>query len=105
MHVIVQHSGWAYGDKSSMRRGVETREVTNKTKINQIVKLGGVVFDDYIEAENYCMRVQYPPGTVGLYPAVRGRFHRTAHIDGLRIYIPVADDATVNAEMESRGRG
>ena len=82
---IVQHSGAGYGNKSGFSRGLEEHMV-NSRQAKRVTACGGLVFDTYVEARDYCEDEMYPEGS-GLYPAAPGRFSKSS-LDGLRIYIP-----------------
>lgn len=85
---VVQHSAYGYNDDTGFRRGLESRRIQNKTERNLITAVGGLIFDDYIAAENFAHGAMYPLGVMGLTPAAQGKFS-PKKIDGLRIYIPV----------------
>ena len=87
---IVQHSGYGYGSNPQFRSGLETRRITTKRQLNQIIGIGGLVFDEYTKAEAETMRLMYPVGYTGLIPIARGSFV-SLQIDGLHLYVPSTD--------------
>ena len=86
-YTLVQHSGYGYGGKPEFMAAVETRQISGK-EIDRVKKVGGVVFDAFHEADEAENRENYPPGVKGIIPRVRGRFHPTAAVDRLKIYLP-----------------
>lgn len=87
-HAIVQHSGYGYGNKSEFQKAVEHRTVSAR-EAQQVKKVGGVLFDDWAEADSFCDRANYPDSSyAGLIPNARGTFSEHK-VDGLAIYIPV----------------
>lgn len=85
-YTLVQHSGYGYGGKLGFRLAVEVRQIEGK-EIERVEKAGGVLFDTFREADEAENRENYPPGVEGIYPRVRGRFHKTK-VDQLAIYLP-----------------
>lgn len=49
--------------------------------------MGGITFDSYADADDFCLDAMYAPDVKGLIPAAQGTFS-DEKIDGLRIYIP-----------------
>lgn len=84
---VVQHSAWGYGRNGEFAHGLETKPVTTKIMQEGILKAGGVLFDDYNEAEDWAHREMYPEHVTGLIPQAPGRF-ADKHIQGLALYIP-----------------
>lgn len=87
---IVQHSGFGYGANPQFEAGVETRILHTKKEENLVTKVGGLLFDSYAKAEDFCEEAMYGSGNDGLIPEVKGTFS-DKEIDGLRIYIPVRE--------------
>lgn len=87
-HTIVQHSAYGYGGDPTFARGLETRQLDTKAEIAKVEKAGGLVFDDYCEAEDFAMDAMYPPEATGFTPMAKGTF-ATVKIDGLAVYVPV----------------
>lgn len=85
-YTIVQHSGFGYGGKVSLRHGLEERQIRTEAKLKRVRNAGGVVFDSYREAYEYAFKEQYR-NTRGMYPNAPGPFS-TVKIDELRLYIP-----------------
>lgn len=87
-YAIVQHSaGAAPRLNPEFAAGLESRGV-NLREATKVVHAGGVVFDSYMEAEDYVEAEQYPPAAgFSLIPQAPGRFSEVA-IDGLPVYIP-----------------
>lgn len=86
-YTIVQHSAWVGKRDPDFQYALETRAVTKKREEDTIRGLGGVVFDDYTEADNWCMDEQYK-GVDGLIAKAPGSFSNVT-IDGLPLYIPL----------------
>lgn len=86
---LVQHSGYGYGGNAGFKYGLETREINNVTDLRKVMKAGGVVFDNYMDAGRAEEELPYKNNS-SLYPKVHGTFSDEM-IDGLRIYIPVRE--------------
>jgi len=86
---IVQHSGWGYGQKPGFEKGLEPREIPTRALRNLVERVGGVVYEDYLEADEAAHELMFPPGHPEhmLYPNFMGTFSEKK-IDGLRIAIP-----------------
>lgn len=87
---LVQHSGYGYANKPGFEHGLETRMIETKTQRKQIVKLGGVIFATYGQAEDAAETFMYPDGVEGMYPKAQGTF-ADFKVDGLRLYLPVRE--------------
>lgn len=87
--VIVQHSGCGYGEKPGFKQGLELRSVDTKTAKMRVLNAGGLLFNTYMEASNFCDDESYPNAKDydGLYPRAPGTFSRHK-IDDLKIYLP-----------------
>lgn len=85
---IVQHSGFGYSEDPTFRQGLEPKLVTKVTEQRLVEQAGGLLFDGYNEAEDFCDTAMYPPGALGLVPQARGTFS-DKEIAGLKIYVPV----------------
>jgi hypothetical protein len=85
---VVQHSGYGYAEKEGFKQATEVRKITNKTELKLVEKVGGLVFDNYLMADEYTERANYPAANGGLHPRASGTFSDKT-IDGLRIYLPV----------------
>ena len=88
-YTLVQHSAFGYKGDRTFARAVEERMLHSQIEIDRVKKAGGLVFDHYPSDEEY--DVNYPEGTNGLVPQVRGTFSDRL-IDGLRIYVPAASE-------------
>lgn len=87
---VVQHSGFGYNGDPTFARGLESRRVTTKAESTRVERVGGLLFDSYGKAEDFCDTAAYPEGYVGLTPCARASF-ADATVDGLRIYVPVRE--------------
>lgn len=87
---VVQHSAAGYRYDPQFEQGLESRQLQNKNEMNQVEKAGGLIFDNYNDAEDFAEKACYPEGYMGLIPQARGTFSLTM-IDGLRVYIPVRE--------------
>jgi hypothetical protein len=89
---IVQHSGYGYKRNPQFQHAVEVRKTESAAEERRVEKAGGILFDTYMEAENFAERANYPVGHVGIIPDARGTFSVWV-IDDLHIYIPVRPEA------------
>jgi hypothetical protein len=91
-YTVVQHSGFGYGNNPQFAKGLEVRTVSTKADQDTALKAGGVLFDTYNAADEFCDRAMWPDeqGGLDLIPRARGRFSETT-IDGLRVYIPATE--------------
>lgn len=87
MYAIVQHSAFGYRQDDRFKKGLELRGVTEQ-QARPILRVGGVVFASYKEANEYANAEQYPPNVKGLNPQAPGRFHQHIKLDDLPVYIP-----------------
>lgn len=91
---LVQHSGYGFGGDTQFIRAVEIASIETKKEIDTIEKLGGLIFDSYIDADEAEYAENYPdPNDQSIIPNCRGTFAR-AKISGLKIYIPLSKDKT-----------
>lgn len=89
-YAIVQHSAYATGH-TQFARAVQSTAVTTAADRKKVEKAGGVLFDDYSAAEQFCELANYPAesaGDLGLIPRAQGTFSMST-VDGMAIYIPV----------------
>lgn len=86
-YTLVQHSGYGYGGHPQFQRGLESRRLHSKAQRDKVVKVGGVAYPGYMEAEDAAERFMFPEGYDGIVPLAGGRFS-AARIDRLRIYVP-----------------
>lgn len=91
-YAIVEHSGFGYKGDVQFSGGLETRSVSTKAEIVKVDDAGGVIFNDYCTAEDFCDWAMYTASNrTGLIPDARkvGRFARSS-IDQLHIFLPLA---------------
>lgn len=86
-YAIVQHSAFGYKGDRTFEQGLEQRVVTTKKEADAIEKAGGILFDTYGEADDFCDMVMYPEDDAGLTPSAKGTF-ADLKVDGLAVYIP-----------------
>lgn len=98
-HTVVMHSGAGYGGKQGFTRGLESRTLDSKKQEDLVRKVGGLIFNSYNEAEDYCMKEMYPANYNGLHPRAPGTFSKCT-VDGLRIYVPVPPGGAPTAPVE-----
>lgn len=91
MYTIVQHSGAVFGRKPQFKKGLESARVSKRREA-KIREMGGLLFDNYVDAENYVDTEQYKNVTDGLIPEAPGKF-APYRVDGLPLYVPVREDA------------
>lgn len=91
-YTVVQHSGFGYGNKPEFAKGLEVRTVATKAEQDIVVRAGGVLFDTYGQADEFCDRAMYPGEREGLdlVPRARGTFSETK-VDSLRVYLPATE--------------
>lgn len=87
VYAIVQHSAYGYARHFDFKKGLESRQVDKQSEVNQVQRVKGMLFDNYLAAEEYCMKEMYPEGAEGLIPHAPGTFSGVK-IGGLVIYIP-----------------
>lgn len=87
MYTVVQHTGFGRGRNKQFMLGLESANADRKGIAEKIQKAGGVLFDTYMEAEDYCMTEQYPATYNGIIPRAPGSFSNVV-VDGRRVYIP-----------------
>lgn len=85
---VVQHSGYGYKGNPQFKQAVESRQVMNLTELHRVERSGGVLFDGYLEAEEFAEKANYPDDNRGIIPRVKGTFSKNT-IDDLQIYVPV----------------
>lgn len=85
MYTLVQHSAWVANQDPTFEKALESRKIT-AAQAEKVVKAGGEVFADYMEAEDFADREQYPASNTGLIPRVEGTFSRTV-VDGAPVYV------------------
>jgi len=94
LYTITQHSGWGYGDNSLFTNAVESHAVTTKAQERRVIAAGGLIFEDCLDAEDFCEHANYVTvdvdGEDWLIPHAQGTFS-TQVIGGLAIYIPVRE--------------
>lgn len=86
-YTLVQHSGAGYAGKPGFEHAVEERHLTTDAQVAQIQKLGGLLFDSYMDASDRAEAENYPDVSTSLLPRARGTFSKYM-VDGLRVYIP-----------------
>ncbi len=85
---MVQHTGFTGGGNPQFEQSVEKRSVRGAKVIAAIKAAGGVVFDDYLEADAFEDAANYPPGVSGLIPQAAGRFTNIKNFPE-PVYVPV----------------
>ena len=85
MYTLVQHSGWAAAGKESFRNAVELTSIAHVTP-EEIISVGGLVFETYSEASDREFEENFPPEVVGIVPRARGTFS-DLKVSGQKIYI------------------
>ncbi len=90
-YTLVQHSGYAWGGDNTFARAVEVVGITRKSEKKLVESSGGIVFENWIEADDFSMDVMYPNNT-GIVPSADGGFGPM--LNGLKIYVLCANDWT-----------
>lgn len=88
---ITQHSGWAYRKDPQFRRGLQVMNITGSREVRAVEDAGGLLFTDYMAAENFAHRVSYPPTYAGVIPLAPGDFS-TILIGGCAVWVPIGVD-------------
>jgi hypothetical protein len=84
-YTLVQHSAYGWGDDNTFARGVEVVGISKSEK-KIVENSGGIVFDDYMEADDFSFAVMYPDNTIGgIIPMATGGFGPL--LNGLKIYV------------------
>lgn len=89
-HAVVQHSAAGYKGDPTFAAGLETRAVT-KAQATAVGHAGGVLFPDYMSAEDYADAEMYDL-VEGLVPMAPGKF-AAVKVDGLAVYVPTTRPA------------
>ena len=87
-YTVVQHSAYGYKADIRFKQGLQPITLNNARERANVISRGGVVFDTYKEADDFCDKAMYPEGTEGLNPAAKGTF-AALEVDGLKLYLPV----------------
>ncbi len=91
LYTMVQHSAAAYRDDETFRNAVEMKEIS-LTDGKLVLKVGGLLYGSYSEAQAKEDAINYPPGVDGIVPKVRGTFS-VKTLDGQKIYLPAEGEA------------
>ena len=83
LYTIVQHSRCGYAKDKNWYNALETRQITSEAKLAKVRKAGGMVFSQYLKADDYCVEIKVKESQEGSF----SRFK----IDGLRIWSPERD--------------
>lgn len=87
-YTVVRHSAYTHSQNPQFERGLESAVVETDKQALAIIDAGGVVFSDYVQAEEYAMQQMYPVGVRGLIPHAMGRFLEELQVDGAAVYVP-----------------
>lgn len=85
---VVQHSAWAANRDPQFKHALESASISAEVA-EKVTEAGGLVFDDYTEAEDYAEREQYPPQVTGLIGHAPGTF-ASMQVGGRALYVPPA---------------
>lgn len=88
---VVQHSGYVVSGNLQFERGLESRMLLTKKEVERVYKAGGIVFNDYNDAEDFAYDEMYTEDNETLIPKAKGKFS-SLKIQGQRIYIPRRND-------------
>ena len=89
----VRHDAHYRGDNRFSRCVVHGAITTDK-ELERVQKAGGVIFDDYSEADDWFYKVNYIGGGLGLIAKANGSFSKSK-LDGQHIYVPAKEDPSV----------
>jgi hypothetical protein len=98
-YTLVKHSGAEWGGNATFSRGVEVVGINSQRQRERIEQAGGIIFDKWIDADEFSMAVMYPDNGLGLIPKARGTFGPM--ISNLPLYIPCATDRMLLMEVNS----
>lgn len=87
-YTAVQHSAYGYKEDPRFEHGLQPAMLDNAKQEVRVREVGGVVFDSYKEASDFCDTAMYPANVEGLIPRAQGKFS-AFKVDGLKVYIPV----------------
>lgn len=89
LYTVVQHSAWTAKQDPQFERGLEVASI-NDRQAEKVRALGGLVFDSWVEADDWADAEMYPEGYTLLTPIAPGTFtkHNIAKIEGRPIYVP-----------------
>jgi hypothetical protein len=88
---IVQHSNSGFGKKPGFTFGLERAAVKTDAKKQRVINVGGLLFEDCMEADAFLMKAQFTEDNVSGYPYSGGTFSKKK-IGGLKIWIPGQED-------------
>lgn len=85
---LVRHSAWTVKRDPQFKEAVQMATLTSAKEVAKVERVGGLVFDDYKDADDREYAENYKVSNVkGLIPRVPGSFVR-ATVGGAEIYIP-----------------
>lgn len=87
-YTIVQHSAMGYKKDTCFAKGLESRSVVTPASQKRVQEAGGLLFDEWEEAEAYAEKEMYQPDNKSLIPNAPGTFSKH-QVEGLALYIPV----------------
>ena len=87
---LVQHSGFVVDGKHDFESAVQVRGISQKS-VDLVRNVGGLLFENYMQASVAEYDENYPPSLGGMIPHVDGSFSNE-EIEGQRIYIPFNND-------------
>lgn len=98
-YVLVQHSGWGYGNNPQFMGGLELRTVDSPKLLARLQETGALIFDTYQEANQAAFDLMYPDTYGGMVPVAdrAGAFARAA-VDGLRVFIPTKREVVASSD-------
>jgi hypothetical protein len=97
-YTAVMHSAGAYAGDPQFTSALEEAAVSTHAEMRKVKKAGGVLFDTYTEAADFCETENYPPGIEGLIPHVPGTFGKLT-LEGRRVYLPGRTIFTASRDM------
>jgi len=89
-YTAVRHEAHYLGNHQFAKCVVHGAITTDK-ELERVQKAGGVVFDDFIEADDWFYKVNYHAEVEGLVARARGYFSKSV-LEGQHIYIPAKED-------------
>lgn len=87
-YTVVQHSAYGYKNDLRFKQGLQPASLESVKQMHLVRSAGGVTFDTYKEADDFCDKAMYPPGVSGLNPQARGTFAQVT-VDQLKVYVPI----------------
>lgn len=84
---LVQHSAWVARQEPRFKNMTEQAGIATLAELGRVVDAGGLLFNDYMQADDASDKVNHPELPGGEKPQPP-RFHQTFTIGGRALYLP-----------------